>query len=144
MSRQKQQEKLYEVIRSYKASPEETNQNDGMYMSENIGLYQFWLDAEYGDSVYYLPEADAYLIARVEEKVLHVYQIFGKKQLQPERLISSFSERIEEMVFGYTPVHKEKFLVREHKEEDCTLFILGEDLTRIEENQMMFPILSHA
>ena len=106
--------------------------------------YEFWLDAEYGDSVYYLPEADADLIARVEEKVLHVYQIFGKKQLQPERLISSFSERIEEMVFGYTPVHKEKFLVREHKEEDCTLFILGEDLTRIEENQMMFPILSHA
>ena len=48
------------------------------------------------------------------------------------------------MVLGYTPVHKEKFLVREHKEEDCTLFILGEDLTRIEENQMMFPILSHA
>ncbi len=144
MSRQKQQEKLYEVIRSYEASPGEANQNDGMYMSENIGLYQFWLDAEYGDSVYYLPEADAYLIARVEEKVLHVYQIFGKKQLQPERLISSFSERIEEMVFGYTPVHKEKFLVREHKEEDCTLFILGEDLTRIEENQMMFPILSHA
>ena len=94
--------------------------------------------------IFHLPEADAYLIARVEEKVLHVYQIFGKKQLQPERLISSFSERIEEMVFGYTPVHKEKFLVREHKEEDCTLFILGEDLTRIEENQMMFPILSHA
>ena len=94
--------------------------------------------------IFHLPEADAYLIARVEEKVLHVYQIFGKKQLQPERLISSFSERIEEMVIGYTPVHKEKFLVREHKEEDCTLFILGEDLIRIEENQMMFPILSHA
>lgn len=144
MSGKKQQEKLYEAIRTYKASPEETNQNDGMYMSENIGLYQFWLDAEYGDSVYYLPEEEAYLIARVEEKMLHVYQIFGKKQLQPERLLSSFGEGIEEMVLGYTPVHKEKFLVREHKEEDCTLFILGEDLRRIEENRMMFPILSHA
>ena len=98
MSEQKQQEKLYEVIRSYEASPEETNQNDGMCMSENIGLYQFWLDAEYGDSVYYLPEADAYLIARVEEKALHVYQIFGKNPVDPERLSNSFGKEVEERV----------------------------------------------
>ena len=86
-----------------------------MYMSENIGLYQFWLDAEFSDSVYYLPEAEAYVIAGVEE-----------------------------MVLGYTPVRKESYMVREHKKEDCTLFILGEDLKRIEENRMIFPIVSHA
>lgn len=34
--------------------------------------------------------------------------------------------------------------VREFKEEDCTLFIIGEDLKRIEQDKMRFAILSHA
>lgn len=141
---QKQQEKLYEVIRGYKVLKEKTNQNDSMYMNDNIGLYQFWLDAEFSDSVYYLPETDAYLIARVEEKVLYIHQIFGKNPVDPERLSNSFGKDVEEMVLCYTPVRKDRFRVREHKKEDCTLFILGEDLKRIEENRMIFPIVSHA
>lgn len=144
MSQKEQQEKLYEIIRSYEVLSENANQNDAMYMSENIGLYQFWLDAEFGDNVYYLPEIDVYLIANVEEKILYIHQIFGKIKVQPERLANSFGEGIEEMVLGYTPVHKEKFMMREHKEEDCTLFVMGEDLTRIENNKMRFATISHA
>jgi len=49
-----------------------------------------------------------------------------------------------EVGLGYTPVHKEEYLGREHKEEDCTMFIIGEDLTCMEEEKMMFPVLSHA
>jgi len=47
-------------------------------------------------------------------------------------------------VLGYTPVHKDGLSVRIHKEEDCTLFILGEELRCVSERKMMFPILSHA
>ena len=31
-----------------------------------------------------------------------------------------------------------------YKEEDCTMFIIGEDLACVEAEKMMFPILSHA
>lgn len=120
------------------------NENDALYMSENLGLYQFWMAAEYGEAVYYLPEAQAYLVAEVKGEVLHILQVFSRIKLEPERIAASFGAGIREVLFGFTPVWKEKLCVREHKEEDCTLFILGKDLERMEREKMMFPLLSHA
>ena len=101
-------------------------------------------DYEKYENVYYLPETDAYIIASKQEQILHIYQIFGKNTVDFTRLAASFGNHIAEAVLGFTPVHKNVFQVREHKEEDCTLFILGKDLESIEQNQMMFPVLSHA
>lgn len=151
-------EKLYDVIRRlvYDSNDSyEPNQNDGLYMSENLSLYQFWMAAGYGDSIYYLPECGVYVSANVEGQTLHVHQIWGKQKVEMNRLAKSFEsfvdkssadekEKIVEVVLDYTPAQKEHFLVREHKEEDSTLFILGEDILRIEREQMMFPVLSHA
>ena len=120
------------------------NQNDGMYMSENLGLYQFWLANGYSDQVYSLPEIGCYVIADCKEDILELHQILGKQPVDMLRLAKAFGESVKEVVLGYTPVKKELFLVREYKEEDCTLFILGEDLQRIERDQMRFPVLSHA
>lgn len=139
-----QAEKLYDFMRTYKVEPDCTNQNDAMYMSENVNLFQFWLGAGYGDSVYYIPEIRAYAIVETEGETVHICQIFGKQEADILRLAKALNENVAEVVLGYTPVHKEKFLVREHKEEDCTLFILGEDLQRVEREKMMFPVLSHA
>lgn len=136
-----QRQKLYDLITS---CADATPQNDALYMNENLGLYQFWFAADCGDSIYYLPEADAYVVADIQEQTLHINQIFGKAKIDLARLAASFGNDVVEAVFGFTPVEKEHLLVREHKEEDCTLFILGEDLNRIEGDKMMFPILSHA
>lgn len=148
---QKEQcEKLYDLISS---CAELQSFNDGMYMNENLNLYQFWLAAGYGDSVYYLPKEEAYVIAELDGQVLRIHQIFGRNPVDIAEvsggLIAVLAEEntaadIEEVVLGFTPASKEQFCVREHKEEDCTLFILGEDLRRVEREKMMFPVLSHA
>lgn len=154
-----QAERLYQFLYDYKVDATKTNQNDSMYMNENVCLYQFWFAAGYGDSIYYVEEMDAYVVADVEEGSLHIHQIFGKQEVDVLRLAKAFecwkmSEcenvdrikpcMIEEIVLGFTPAQKEKYLVREHKEEDCTLFILGEDLEYIEDERCMFSVLSHA
>lgn len=144
MTHKEQCERLYDVIRNYSDDTNNLNENDAMYMSDNIGLYQFWLAAEYGKHVYYLPEIGNYVVAELKGDTLYIYQIFGKQQVDINRLTKSFGEKVNEVVLQYTPVNKENFSVREHKEEDCTLFILGEDLQCVERNKMMFPILSHA
>lgn len=144
LKQKEQYEKLRKTIESYFGDPEIQNHNDGMYMSDNLGLYLFWLAGEFCDHIYYLPEEGVYAVASAEEERLHVHQIFGKRQVEMERLAKAFGENIKEIVLGYTPAHKEKFLVREHKEEDCTLFIRGDDLQRMEKERMRFPALSHA
>lgn len=139
-----QAEKLYNFMRAYNIDANCVNQNDAMYMSENVNLFQFWFGAGYGESVYYLPEVGAYVIAEVDGEVLRICQIFGKTEVDILRLAKAISPECAEVVLGYTPVHREKYLVREHKEEDCTFFILGEDLQCVEREKMMFPVLSHA
>lgn len=143
MQDEKQAKRLYAVMHAYKIEPESVNQNDAMYMSENVNLFQFWLGAGYGEHVFYLPETNVYAIVDTEGATLRICQIFGKEEVDIARLAKAFGE-VAEVVLGYTPVHKEKFLVREHKEEDCTLFIIGENLRNIEREKMMFPVLSHA
>lgn len=139
-----QAEKFYDFMRAYKVEADEVNQNDAMFMSENVNLFQFWLGAGYGDNVYYLPEMNAYAILEVDENRVLVCQIFGKEEVDILCLAKAINKDVTEVVLGYTPVHKEKYLVREHKEEDCTMFIIGEDLMCMEEEKMMFPVLSHA
>lgn len=144
MTQKEQCEKLYDTIKSYSKDLSNVNQNDAMYMNENLSLYQFWMAAGFGEQVYYVPEIEVYVVCEMAEQVLHIHQIFGKNQLDIARFAKAFGEKLYEVVLGYTPVQKEEFLVREHKEEDCTLFVWGEDLKRIEEDKMMFPVLSHA
>lgn len=120
------------------------NPNDGFYMSENLGLYRFWCAAEYGDDIYYIPEVNAYVIATVEDNTLHIHQIVGAQKAAFSRLAAGFGTEIREAVLRFTPADRKNLSTRPHKEEDCTLFILGSDLDRIEQNNMIFPTLSHA
>ena len=143
-------EKLYEVIRKYakdaneKSCDQKTNENDGLYMSHNLGLYQFWFSAGFGDNVYSVPENDCYVVAEVDGEILRIHQIFGREKVDILRFVKAFGDNVKEVVLAYTPYHTENLMVREHKEEDCTLFICGKDLERIERDKMIFPVMSHA
>ena len=136
--------RLYDAIKAIDKDTKHRNQNDAMCMINNLGLMQFWFAAEYEDQIYYLPELGVYVIANVNKEVLEICQIIGKELVDIKRLAKTFGEPIKEVVLKFTPVQKEQFLVREHKVEDSTLFIMGEDLHRIERDQMIFSELSHA
>ena len=144
MSDETQAKRVYDVLEKYVTNPDVSNENDAMYMSENISLYHFWLDSVYRSNIYYLSECGAYVVGAVEGDKLYLYQIIGKEKGELERVARAFGEGFSEVVLGFTPVHKEGLEVRIHKEEDCTLFIMGQDLTCVSKKQMMFPILSHA
>ena len=144
MSDEVQVKQLYAVLENYFANPDVANENDAMYMSENLGLYHFWLDSSYKNNIYYLPECDAYVVGAVESDKLYLYQIIGKGKVARERVAKAFGDGFLEVVLGFTPVHKEGLSVRVHKKEDCTLFIIGQDLKCVSEKRMMFPVLSHA
>lgn len=126
------------------AALRQPNPNDGFFMSENAGLYRFWLGAEYGACVYYLPELGAYAIATQNGPTLQLHQMVGGERADPGRLACSFGVQAEELVFGYTPAERAALCTRPCREEDTTLFVLGEDLKRIERDRLRFPALSYA
>lgn len=133
-----------ENLKEYFKEPNLPNENDAMYMSENMGLYHFWMDSAYKNDIYFLPECNAFVVGQIEDDKLYLYQIIGKRKVELERVAKAFEGEFLEVVLGFTPIDREGLSVRKHKEEDCTLFIMGEDLKCISDKQMMFPILSHA
>jgi len=142
-------EKLFRLIKKFDDVNMGHNPNDGFSMCANLGLYQFWLTSEFEESVYYLPEMDAYVIADREASadlqtgILSVYQIISNQPLDMGKLALSFAE-ISEIKLLFTPINKELYDFSLHKVEDCTSFILGDDLERISLERLMFPVISHA
>lgn len=132
--------KLYATINACDGA----NLNDGFAMCENLGLYQFWLAADFDESVYYVPEVDCYVLADVDGEILHIHQIVGKQELDVDRFAAAFGKTVAEVKLHFTPLKKENYEISIHKEEDCTLFILGDDLQIVEREKLMFPEISHA
>ena len=133
------------IVRSDRAGGDK-NPEDAFYMFDNVGLYEFWLSHGYGDKVYYIPETDSYVIADVKDAKLTVYQTFGNCEIDIFRLKDYFAQStsVSEIELGYTPVRKDIYTVKAHKEADCTLFVIGDKLNELEAKKCMFPILSHA
>lgn len=136
-------DKLYNAIMEYNSSARGNNPNDGFNMCDNLGLYQFWLAEEFRENVYYLPDIGAYIIADLNADTLKIYQIISKDVIDIKRLAASFG-RVSEIKLGFTPAGKEDYDIEQHIVKDCTLFILGDNLKKVELEKMMFPEISHA
>lgn len=115
--------------------------NDRFTMN-NPGLIAFW--TRWSSSVYYLAEENTYVIADVKGEKLFIKQIIANHKVNLETVISSFGSEIKKVTLGFTPYDGNGYKVDEFHEEDCTLFILGNDLENIENKKLIFPTLSHA
>ena len=115
--------------------------NDGMTM-RNVGLMGFYLhDME---DVYYSESLDTYVVADIKDNTLHLNCIIAKKAVELNDILESFAGAADTVILDFVPSNKRGFEVVEFEEEDCTLFYIGEELKRIEREQLHFPSISHA
>ncbi|WP_310605535.1 GNAT family N-acetyltransferase [Anaerosporobacter sp.] len=115
--------------------------NDGMTM-RNVGLMGFYLHDMEG--VYYNKKLDVYVVAEIADETLYLNAIIAKEKVELDRILDSFAGAVKTVVLGFVPDRKDEFEVEEFREEDCTLFYIGEELERVEEEKLHFPTLSHA
>ena len=114
--------------------------NDGMTM-RNVGLMGFYLhDME---DVYYSESLDTYVVADIKDNTLHLNCIIAKKAVELN-ILESFAGAADTVILDFVPSNKRGFEVVEFEEEDCTLFYIGEELKRIEREQLHFSSISHA
>lgn len=114
------------------------------FSMDNFGLMAFGLTGPYCDNIYYLSELDCYIVATIHDETLFLHQIIASKIIEPKDIALYYRDTIKVIELGFTPFHTSFYEVSAYKEEDSTLFILGEDLLEVERFNVRFPELSHA
>ncbi len=136
MNRQEVKNQVLTTLRNMKV-------NNNLQM-DNYGLYAFWMSGAMSEQIYYCESENAYIVADRKGNILNLNQIIADHVVDMNAVISAFGEDTKEVILGFAPFDSKDYQVKEHKEEDCTLFIMGEDLSGIEKHRLRFPVLSHA
>lgn len=118
------------------------NPLSAFYPLGNEGLLMFYATQGMRDHVYYLPEQDAVMIAKISGNKMTLYEIFCERELTPAHLSAIIPQGIEEVNLGFTPKEPTAMTCKLLKQEDTTLFVMGGNI--FEGNPLMFPLLSHA
>jgi GNAT superfamily N-acetyltransferase len=121
-----------------------TNSYSGAFEMDNLGLMMFYTTSILKDNVYYIEEKDIYVIANVKGNTLSIYSILSKEIVNEEWVIEAFGDSIHKVILEYTPKNRLGYEKKELIEEDSTLFLLGEGFGAFEEEEKMFPSISHA
>lgn len=116
----------------------------GFEMTGNPQLILFYVTKFMRDSVYFDPLTESYVIAEEENGTLLFYSIFADRPVDPAVVAEGFGAGIHMLKLGFTPLNAGGYTVREHKEEDTTLFVKGDGWETFADQKAMFPLLSHA
>ena len=113
-------------------------------MTGNSGLIMFYVTGFMQDNVYYDKHLNAYTIAELENGELYLYAIFAPEKIDLNTIIQAFGEQVKRVRLGFTPEHRTGYIADKLKEADTTLFVKGSCFLTFEEEQLMFPPLTHA
>lgn len=113
-------------------------------MVENSGLYMFYISQFMQENVYFAKELNTYVIAEIEDSELFIHAVISENKVALDDVIKAFGKTIKNVMLGFTPLDKKEFQMREHKEENSTLFLKGEVFEGFEAEKVMFQTLAHA
>jgi GNAT superfamily N-acetyltransferase len=140
MDVQANRDKLYDYARTTKIVGK-------LSMQENADLVMFYCITVLKDYVYYSPSLNVIAIAKINDQQLHLLDVFSKDEINLDLIIDALSdETITSVLFGFTPkdcTHYEVRLIDETLKDEV-LFIQNGKTRLFDENQIMFPLLSHA
>lgn len=116
----------------------------GAFEMNNLGLLMFYATSIFKDKIYYIEEKNTYVFADIHDTTLRLYSIIADRYVSEEWVIEAFGDNITKVIFEYTPREVKDCQKRELKEEDTTLFVMGQGLDDFDKEDKMFPAISHA
>lgn len=116
-------------------------------MQENADLVMFYCITVMKDNVYYIKSLDVIVIAKFNNRQIHLLDVFAKVETNLDMIIESLAdEKADSVLLGFTPKdpagYKSRVVDEIGKEE--ALFIQNGKTKLFDENKLMFPLLSHA
>jgi ribosomal protein S18 acetylase RimI-like enzyme len=117
---------------------------NSFYMKDNLELIMFYVTKFMSDNIYKIERENAYVIAEVNNDELYLYDVITPEEVDLDKIIFSFGKAIKRVVLGFAPLAKKDWQVKAIPQIEDALFVKGNILEIIEENQLRFPVLSHA
>lgn len=129
------------LFKKYKKS----NPFSALPMVDNVGLLMFYCSQFMKDCVYYVTDCDAVVVAKQNGRNLICFDIFcdGSNDMNNVLAIVA-NDDTANVVFGFSPKSTANCQTTLLQEEDTTLFVLSSKENIFADNQLMFPLLSHA
>lgn len=112
-------------------------------MVQNVGLIMFYLTKYMRNSVYYIGDDRAYVIADIEDGRLFLHQVIAQESVDTDRIVQAFGRKIHHVTFGFTPSDRYGCEKNEVREDDTVLFCKGRAFNGWK-GEGRFPSLSHA
>lgn len=117
-------------------------------MVDNAGqimLYCNYFDKfSFKEKLYYIESLDTIIVAEYIGSDLILYDILSTQEVEIEAIINAMStEQTQNVVMYFMPKNNKDYEIKLLKEEDNTLFVMGNEKKSFEEEKLIFPILSH-
>ncbi|GMQ57221.1 GNAT family N-acetyltransferase [Vallitalea sediminicola] len=116
-----------------------------LQMYNNESLIMFYCTSFMKENVYYIETLDTIVIAEFDGDILYLNDVFSIRNVLLDDIIEAMGKKeLKKIVFSFTPIDKTLYDVSLLREEDTTLFVMGDKVDFFRDEQLMFPLLSHA
>ncbi|MFN0173326.1 MAG: GNAT family N-acetyltransferase [Saprospiraceae bacterium] len=114
-------------------------------MRNNVSLIMFHCMFSKKDSIYYIENLKAIVIADYKGDTLYLNDVFSKGPIELNDVIQYMSKKdVKRLVLGFTPLNETGYKRSLLKQEDTTLFVMKGKSDYFKKNNLMFPVLSYA
>ncbi|MEJ5105905.1 GNAT family N-acetyltransferase [Chryseobacterium sp. MYb328] len=113
--------------------------------SKGLAFFYCYANPEMGykDSVYLIEELNCAVVIEIQDKTLHILEIFSPEKTNLSEVIAAFDDiLLDEVVLGFSPEQR-YFQYRPWKDDDLQLFVTPELKSVFEKNSLIIPVLSH-
>ena len=117
-------------------------------MKDNAGLVMFY--AHYfdlfsvRDFLYYVADLKAVVLAEYEGETMILYDILAPENVDIKTIIDTMAlENTREVYLRFMPENPDDYEISLYKEDNSTLFVQAAGSSWFEDDQLIFPLLSH-
>jgi predicted N-acetyltransferase YhbS len=108
---------------------------------KNRGIYGFWLNGN--ENIYFSDEFNCYVAAEIKDDMLVIYDVFSAHEPNYKKLAEAFGGNYSSVILKFSPTNTAGFETKEYSEQDCNLFIIGDELKKFASEKLIFPEFSH-
>lgn len=114
-------------------------------LKNDMDLIMFYCIGYMKENIYYIKDYDVIVFAEFNKDILMIIDIYGTSYIDIDNIIDVLAnDNIKQVAFGFTPKDDSLYDVNLYKDEDTTLFVLGEKVNMFKRNKLIFSPISHA